>query len=506
MTWKNGREQPSDGSWTNMACIGRCSPRRHHYPTSVVEIIGLVKHIRSSGEHCRVAGAGKSPNTCAFTDGHLIHMDRLNRITSIDEQAMTITCEAGVLMHNVFDELSRHDLMLRCVPSYVETTVAGVIATATHSSGINSRSISDYVVKLQVVDGAGVLRTFDSSTPKELSLAACHLGVLGVVVSVTLQAERKSLWRLESRPIALSTLTQGDTLHRRINESEFYRFFWMPNTDCCYESIGTRIRDAETPTGNQGDSVMSATRKTDVSGSETGVEKGMGFGGMYKSWQKEQKSLRSRTCKVLKGNWLRHNVVEAALAASTFYPGIQPYINRAYRYIFYSTSDVQYGTSLECFSFDCLFKQWACEWAIDIDNALQAFHYLRDLIKSENLRVHFPVEFRFTGADSTALSPAHGRKTCWIGIVMYRPHMLHAPDTMRYYDAFSQAMTAIGGRPHWAKYYTWGPADVKAAYGRNWEDFLRLRTKMDPNDIFLNGWFNSLTGRSPVINSTISHL
>ncbi|RNF20057.1 putative L-gulonolactone oxidase [Trypanosoma conorhini] len=496
-------------AWTNMACIGQCYPHQHHFPGSVEEVVALMRRLRQTGERCRVARCAKSPNSCTFTDAHLIHTDRLNRILSVDVERQRIVCEGGALLRDVFEKLSEHDLMLRCVPSYVLTTVAGAIATATHGSGSKTRSLSDYVVSIVLVDGSGELHTFDASTPKELSLAACHLGMLGVVVQVTLQAERKRMWRLRSSPVPLHTLTEGATLERRVSDSAFYRFFWMPNTDSCYESIGTCVEAAAT--GPAKEAVLCATT-TPASASRRltqllkAAQHPRGAPLNYQDWLELQKHPRTRLCKALKGNWLRHGVVEAALAAATAFPRIQPYINRAYNKVYYSAPEVLYGTPLECFTFDCLFKQWACEWAIDASKAIEAFRVLRELIASEHLSVHFPVEFRFTDADKTALSPAFGRKTCWIGIVMYRPYLRYARDTMRYYQAFSDAMTALGGRPHWAKYYTWGPSQLKEAYGQNWEDFLRLRQKLDPGDLFVNGWWKSLSGQGPVFNSTISRL
>lgn len=36
------------------------------------------------------------------------------------------------------------------------------------------------------------------------------------------------------------------------------------------------------------------------------------------------------------------------------------------------------------------------------------------------LRVHFPVEIRWSAADDIWLSPSYGRETTWIGVVTYR--------------------------------------------------------------------------------------
>ncbi|KAG5482256.1 hypothetical protein CUR178_06116 [Leishmania enriettii] len=60
----------------------------------------------------------------------------MNRILSIYTAARTITWEAGVMIKEVMKELDKVGLVMRCVPSYVQTTIGGCIATATHRSGI----------------------------------------------------------------------------------------------------------------------------------------------------------------------------------------------------------------------------------------------------------------------------------------------------------------------------------------------------------------------------------
>ncbi|KAH9599342.1 D-arabinono-1 [Trypanosoma melophagium] len=533
-----GSEPNTAAGWANAARIGCCYPARHHHPPTAEAAAAVVRGVREAGGRLRVAGAGRSPNACVYTSGHILHADRLNRIIRVDPQRRQIVCEGGALLADVFNALDAHGLMLRCVPSVVNTTIAGAIATATHGSGNHTRSLSDYVVSLTLIDGTGTFRTFDAAeneipeetdttntntntnttkttktttaaAASELPLVACHLGMLGVVVRVTLQAEQRRTWRLRSAPVHVRDLIQGDTLEKRVSGPDFYRFFWMPNTEMCYESIGDCIDsndDAEKVT--ESTEASNLLRKKPLEGVQATSQHVVGKrqDTDIQGEMKQKKRLCVQISDMLKGNWLRHGVLEAALAAATYYPSMQPYINRAYQKIYYATPTVQYGNSIECFTFDCLFKQWACEWAIDARDALKAFKVVRDLIATEKLSVHFPVEFRFTDADRTALSPAHGRKTCWVGIVMYRPYLLLAPDTMRYYQAFSDAMTAMGGRPHWAKYYTWGPEQLKRSYGKNWEDFLALRKRLDPDDIFVNGWWKSLSGQGPLINSTTSHL
>jgi hypothetical protein len=39
---------------------------------------------------------------------------------------------------------------------------------------------------------------------------------------------------------------------------------------------------------------------------------------------------------------------------------------------------------------------------------------------AKGLRVHFPIEVRWSCEDDIWLSPSYGKETCWIGVVTYR--------------------------------------------------------------------------------------
>lgn len=392
--------------------------------------------------------------------------------------------------------------MLRCVPSFLKTTIGGCIATATHSSGIDCNSLSDYVTAMKIVDASGELHTLEAAgSPYELRLAACHLGALGVVVEVTLRAEPRALWHVASNLLPLSEAMDRKLLAKKVRENEFYRFWWVPHTNACYESYGRRVVDsADAPSAANSvnrSGVRSTVRSELPSITGPAVGDRVTHGDAVDQWRRQQQRLGARLSRAVKGNWLRHNVVESSLLLSCRYPALQPLINHAYRAIFLGAAEEQYGSTRETFTFDCLFKQWANEWAVHADKAVDALEAVRRSIEEHKLRVHFPVEFRFCAADGSAMSPAFSRPTCWVGIVMYRPHLREAPSTRLYYDDFCARMTALGGRPHWAKYYNWSTEDMQRAYGSNWEEFRALRAKMDPNGMFVNGWLETLLSTQP---------
>jgi len=54
------------------------------------------------------------------------------------------------------------------------------------------------------------------------------------------------------------------------------------------------------------------------------------------------------------------------------------------------------------------------------EHAPAAMRALREYVNSTGFPAHFPVEVRFAAGDAIWMSPAYGRPTCFIGIIMYR--------------------------------------------------------------------------------------
>ncbi|CAJ1014425.1 putative FAD binding domain/D-arabinono-1,4-lactone oxidase [Leishmania utingensis] len=489
--------------WTNLADIGLCHPSHHHYPTSTEDVQRIVEFVRSQKGKCRVAGGGRSPNTATFTNEHLIHMEHMSRILSIDTVARTITCEAGAVMEEVMKSLDKVGLMVRCVPSYVSTTVGGCIATATHSSGIRCNCLSDYVRGLKIVDGCAMIRTLTTGKDDaELRLAACHLGVMGVVTEVTLEVQPRVQWKVVSQPLSMTDATNTALVAEKVKSTEYYRWWWVPHTEGCYESYGSVEDVADMSPKSPLRETLGLQCKTPVKPSPAASRTASNTSDSADS---STSLVVKMVLKYIATDFVRHQMVEWSLWAACLYPNLQPYVNKAYQRVFYSTPQVKCGSALECFTFDCLFKQWANEWAIDASRAVEAFNRLRGMVDREGMLLHFPVEFRFTAPDVSDMSPAVGRATCWIGVVMYRPRGREARDTHRCYQGFCRLMEEMGGRPHWAKYYDWGHHEITAAYGDHWKRFLALRRRMDPDDIFVNRWFSNLISPDRVNSTECAH-
>ncbi|CAG8754777.1 41376_t:CDS:10, partial [Gigaspora margarita] len=129
-------------------------------------------------------------------------------------------------------------------------------------------------------------------------------------------------------------------------------------------------------------------------------------------------------------------------------------------------------------------KVYVNEWAIPIEKAKYAIKDLKRWIETNEISVHCPVEIRFVDQDDIWLSPAYGRKVCYIGIIMYRPYYQPVP-YKKYWAGYESIMRSYDGRPHWAKTHTMFRSELEKVYPK-FQSFIELQKQLDPTGLFLN--------------------
>jgi L-gulonolactone oxidase len=268
--------------------------------------------------------------------------------------------------------------------------------------------------------------------------ARCSLGALGVITRMTLQGEPD--FRLEAiqKPYKFSdVLNDWDTV---LHSSEHTRVWWYPHTDDCVVWRANRTTKAPT---YEGPSFL--------------MERGYGF-----------------------------HTYQALLNLTRYSTKFIPYLTKLMFNTLHSRPSRVVDVSNKVFNFDCLFPQYVNEWAIGWDDAPEALRRLNKYIEEHDLKVHFPVEIRFVDEDDVWLSPAYGRKTCYIGVIMYRPYGNPVP-YKKYWKGYEDIMRQFNGRPHWAKAHGQTRSDLEASYPK-FKDFLRVRQELDPKGIFVNAY------------------
>lgn len=202
--------------------------------------------------------------------------------------------------------------------------------------------------------------------------ARCSLGSLGVITRISLQVE--PAFRLEAIQKPYKFPDVLDKWDQVVHSAEHVRVWWMPHTDDCVVWRANRTDKPKT-----------------VTPPNWLVERGIGV-----------------------------HMYQFLLNVGRYRPSIIPSITRFMFNVLHSKPIRVVDDSYKVFMFDCLFPQYVNEWAIPWELAPQALRDLDHFINTSDLNVHFPVEIRFVDEDDIWLSPCYGRKTCYIGVIMYR--------------------------------------------------------------------------------------
>lgn len=122
------------------------------------------------------------------------------------------------------------------VGSISEQSLAGVITTATHGSGIHYGVLSTQVRALSLLLADGSRASCSRTERPDLFLASiCGLGATGIILSVQLDVE--PIFRLKEIQRSLSFDEVVRNFDQHVRSAEHVRFWWFPTMDivrCSY--------------------------------------------------------------------------------------------------------------------------------------------------------------------------------------------------------------------------------------------------------------------------------
>ena len=126
--------------------------------------------------------------------------------------------------------------------SISDQTLAGVITTATHGSGVNFGVISTHVLALSLLLADGTLVRCSRTQNSELFMASlCGLGSTGLLISVTLQVE--PAFRLKEVCETISFDETVESLDELAGSGEHVRMWWFPQSDKVRLSVSDRTQE-----------------------------------------------------------------------------------------------------------------------------------------------------------------------------------------------------------------------------------------------------------------------
>ena len=145
---------------------------------------------------------------------------------------------------------------------------------------------------------------------------------------------------------------------------------------------------------------------------------------------------------------------------------------------------------LAAFTLPILVKQKVMEYGVPINEVAVVLKKIKKLLNDKNYKVHMPIEIRFAPKNKAALSMAYKRETCYIGIIAYKPFGKDI-DYKNYFKDVHAIFEAHKGRHHWAKHTFYTKEQIRDNYP-DWENFVSLKNKLDPNGIFMNTFLKRL--------------
>ena len=419
--------------FTNWAGNHRCSPRQIHELSTAGEIADLIADVRRQGETLRMTGAGHSWSDICCTNGHIVQIDGLDEIVELDRQAQTVTVQAGLRLGDLVTWLLDRGYALANLGSIGEQSVAGVISTGTHGTGLATGNLSTMVRSLTLVDGRGIERTITrESAPELFDAARVGLGALGVITRVTLDCVPS--FRLRERRWQLTFDQMIDQMDELVDLHEHIKFWWLPHTDRVQVFTADRTDHSPTPPG--------LTERLDESG-------------------------------------LLTPIFERVLELGAALPQLIPPLNRLVAAVYFNPED-RVAESHEVFNLPMPPKHREAEYGFPLESAQQALERLRYRIQSEGHRVNFITEVRFVAADDLWLSPSYRRDSCQIGA-----YVGSTPGWRNYFEAFDEIAADFAARPHWGKTFFAGGDRLREVFPR-FDDFNALRRRLDPDGVFTN--------------------
>ena len=418
--------------WTNWARQQRCAPQRIERPGSEEELGQIV----AGAPRVKVAGSGHSFTDIACTDGVMVDLSRMRQILEVDGNEVTV--EAGITLRELGEQLRARGLAMENQGDVDPQTLAGAISTATHGTGGSFGNISSRVARVRLVDGTGQVR--ELSEGDELRAAQVSLGALGAITAVTLRCVPAfTIHRIdEPRPLD-DVLPRLDEL---VDAHHHFEAFVMPYTRRALTLTSERTNRPPEPPGRLQAFVQDVVMENAALG--------------------------------------------LACRLGRRFPSLIPALNRRIASLIGGAEHLD--ASNRIYANVRLVRFTEMEYGIPREHAAEALERVLALIERRRLPIGFPIELRVVAGDHALLSTAHGRPTAYIAV-----HQYVGMEYESYFRGVEAIMDEYDGRPHWGKRHYQSAATLAPRYPE-WECFVDVRSKLDPEGRFENDYTRRVLG------------
>lgn len=431
--WQQGKK------WTNWSGRYIAYPNQYYAPRSIEQLCTIIQEHAAQQRTIRVTGAAHSFSPIAMPEHSALSLHHLRGLIDVDTANCTATFYAGTYLYEVGPLLAQHGLALSNMGDIQEQSLAGVIATGTHGTGVTLGSFSSMVQTWGFVNGLGeyVEHTrADDDLSKALHLS---VGVLGVLVKVTLQVV--PLYSLGYTSERKNLRHELATYKESIRQNRHVEWFYFP-------------------------------------GSESIQVKRMNLSPLVAQSQWTRKK------EYWKLQLLENNAFFVASELCRIKPSFSAAVSKISSNVISEATRTDISYTL--FPTPRHVKFVETEYAIPLEHFEDCLEEIHDMFCAKTFDVHFPIECRTTAAEDGFLSPTQNKESAFIAFHMYKDM-----DEDHYFAWVHQLMTKYNGRAHWGKVNCYDELNMQQLYP-NFGKFQAIRRQLDPHNVFLTPYLRKI--------------
>lgn len=422
----------------NWSGFVKWSPAQFLFPQSETEIQQIVIRALEKQKKIRLIGSGHSFTPLSVTNDLLISLDKFQGLVSIDKIKKQVTVKAGTKLNLLNELLAKEGLAMTNMGDINVQSIAGAISTGTHGTGTAFGNMSTQIVKIKLINGEGKIITCSANEHPDLFKAAqISLGALGILTEITIQCVPMYTLKLVVEKERLESVLEKYPDHNSNNRN--FEFFWFPNTH------------------------FVLSKKSNISNEPV-----------------DKNSFRTYLQEMILENYGFKMLNEL----SFLFPKITHKLSSFAANTTEHHQKINY--SHQVFSTPRMVKFNEMEYNVPLEAYPEVKSELVRWVNKNNMDVLFPIENRFVKGDDICLSPAYLRDSAYIAV-----HVYHKKDFKAYFNAIEDIFQSFDGRPHWGKKHSLTYDTLLKRYPL-FSEFLKIRAKQDPNQIFISTYLQSL--------------
>lgn len=452
--------------WQNWAGNVAGNPTAIHTPENLDALIAVVAEARAGKQRVRVAGSGHSWSPLVPTDDILIRMTHFDEL-SLDTEKGLLSIGPAITVDQLAEFMLQNGV---CIPSSVgiglgEATMGGVFSTGCHGSGINTPSVSDWIMEVELVTADGAIRKYSVQDDgvELMNALRLSLGLLGIITVYRIAVQPMfNVHVVEWKAPVKDVLANVREL---VLDNDYAEVSWMPFNDKLWVQKANKTN-------------LPVTRNSFSPPANIFRDKLYALGSAMALDAIENQP--SMTPDILRASFQMLD------------PG--DYVSTVTHYIHCA----DYGFFLD--TYRLLDIEAVFDIDVNFDSVRLAFEIGERKINEWQSRGLYPVNstlgFRFIRNSDALLSSCRGNtRTCMVEIFSYHKTPGFSEFAADVLTAWLDALPRA--RIHWAKAFQYLPdasCQIRRMFGSQIDEFLAVRKKMnvDPDNLFVNETLSSI--------------